>query len=75
MLELISEMMKNKDRAVAFAVITLGFAAVVGRYKLDNVEADIAQIKTDNAKILELIHKNETTWAKIAERVKIYHKE
>jgi len=74
-MELVNAILGNKERAIPMAILALGFTVVAGTFRLESAEQDIAQLKADHDKLAELLHTNETTWAKIAERVKIYHKE
>ncbi len=74
-MDLITAILGGKERAIPMAILALGFAVVVGKFKLEAVEQDLAQLKADGKRLEEILNKNATTWAKIAERVKIYHKE
>jgi|SaaInlV_150m_DNA_3_1039698.scaffolds.fasta_scaffold54001_2 hypothetical protein len=74
-MELVNAILGSRERAIPMAIFALGFAVVAGTFRLESAERDLAQLKADHEKLSELLHTNETTWAKIAERVKIYHKE
>lgn len=74
-MELVNAILGSKERAIPMAIFVLGFAVVAGKFRLESVEQDLSQLKADHKKVSELLHINQTTWAKIAERVKIYHKE
>jgi hypothetical protein len=74
-MDLVNAILGNKDKAIPMALIALGFAMVAGKFRLESVEQDLTQLKSEHKELAELLHKNETTWAQIAERVKIYHKE
>jgi cell division protein FtsB len=74
-MDLITAIIGNKERAMPVAILVLGFAVVIGKFKLESVEQDLAQLKADGRKIEKILNENATTWAKIAERVRIYHKD
>jgi len=74
-MDLVNTILGNRERAIPLAILALGFAMVAGKYRLQTAEDDLAQLKSDHKELAEILHKNETTWAQIAERVKIYHKD
>jgi hypothetical protein len=63
----------GKSNAVIF--VTMIGALYVGKMQIDVLSQDVAELKQEQKDITKFLAKHATTWARIAERVKIHHKD
>ena len=72
MLELLNKLIEGKNTTV---ILCMAAAIYAGKLQVDQLRLEIAEIKSDQKEIKRFLAEHATTWAKIAERVKIYHKD
>ena len=72
MLELFNKLIEGKNTTV---ILCMAAAIYAGKLQVDQLRLEIAEIKSDQKEITKFLAEHAVTWAKIAERVKIYHKD
>lgn len=74
MIEIFSKFLdEGKSSAVIF--VTMIGALYVGKMQINLLTQDIAELKQEQKDITKFLANHATTWARIAERVKIHHKD
>jgi len=71
--DLFTKILEGKTSATFVLVAACGF--YIGKLQLDQMKAEIVEIKKDQKELTKFLAEHATTWAKLAERVEIYHKD
>ena len=50
-------------------------ALYIGKMQIDHLSTEVEELKQDQKELTKFLVMHAATWSKIAERVKIYHKE
>tara|TARA_B100001175_G_scaffold146213_1_gene124017 strand:- start:1925 stop:2152 length:228 start_codon:yes stop_codon:yes gene_type:complete len=57
----------------ASMLFVLAASLYVGKLQMDQISAELSEVKEEQKQITKMLAEHATTWATIAERVKIYH--
>ena len=72
MFEFLNKLVEGKNASV---MLVLAASIYAGKLQIDQLKIEIAELKTEQKEVTRFLADHATTWAKIAERVSIYHKE
>lgn len=73
MIDLMTKLFDSKANASLLIVVACGF--YVGKLQLDHITSELIEVKRDQKELTKFLAEHATTWAKLAERVEIYHKD
>lgn len=73
MIDLLTKLFDSKANASLLIVVACGF--YVGKLQLDHIASELIEVKRDQKELTKFLAEHATTWAKLAERVEIYHKD
>ena len=74
MWELISKLVGDGKNNVSLFLFMVG-ALYIGKMQIDQLSTELEELKQDQKEVTKFLVQHAATWSKIAERVKMYHKE
>ena len=74
MIDLFSKLLGEGKNGVSILLFFAG-ALYIGKMKIDDLSIEIEELKQEQKEVTKMLVQHAATWSKIAERVKIYHKE